>query len=699
MSQLLSNARLDAYAPAPEKRADHMKAHSRFLLLALAAAIAIPSIYTAEFLTPGDKMFAAYFKAETDRLAASCLADIKTLDDWNSRKDKYRSQMHEMLGLDPMPPRTPLKVTVTGKVQHEDFEVWKVHYQSMPRLYVTGNLYVPKGFRKPAPTILYVCGHGRVKKGDISYGNKVHYQHHGAWFARNGYVCLIIDTLQLGEIEGIHHGTYNHNMWWWNSRGYSSSAVEAWNCIRALDYLETLDFVDKERFGVTGRSGGGAYSWWISVLDERIKVSCPVAGIADLKNHVYAGFPSSGRLAHGTVEGHCDCMFHVNTYRWDFGQVAALVAPRPLMILNTDDDRIFPLDGVNRIFNQVRHIYDLHGARDKLGLVITPGGHKDTQPLRVPAFNWFNRHLKGEEPPITIIAEKLFEPEQLKVFKQLPEDAINGTIQDHFISVASEKPKPDKRVLKLLEEKTFRGWPLSSGALNEKRVFQVEHEGVIFEAFDFDSQQQVRLRAYVAYPKGLQKPSRVDVEVLNEEYWQKYLQLGRSAFAGVWNEELALAGIDEKAPITDKQRQALAKRMEGVRKADVVFVAFMPRGVGLSALTENERHITQARRRFMLLGQTLAGMQVWDVRRCVELISKLGYKCPVTLWGYDDTASLVSLASLFEEISTVHVKGYPENDKVQPDYLNISRIATPSQILDLVRKRSRVNVLDKPKKK
>ena len=336
-----------------------MKAFFRIPIITAVFLFALQNLDAAEFKTPGDRMFAAYFKAETDRLAARCLTDIKTLADWNMRKDKYRQQMHEMLGLDPMPARTPLKAVVTGKIQHKDFEVWKVHYQSMPRLYVTGNLYVPKGLSKPAPTILYVCGHGGVKKDGISYGNKVHYQHHGIWFARNGYVCLVIDTLQLGEIEGIHHGTYNHNMWWWNSRGYSSAAVEAWNCIRGLDYLETLDFVDKERFGVTGRSGGGAYSWWISVLDERIKVSCPVAGIADLQNHVYDGFPNSGRLAHGTVEGHCDCMFHVNTYRWDFAQVAALVAPRPLMILNTDDDRIFPLDGVNRIFNQVRHIYDL----------------------------------------------------------------------------------------------------------------------------------------------------------------------------------------------------------------------------------------------------------------------------------------------------------------------------------------------------
>ncbi|MDP7051521.1 MAG: alpha/beta hydrolase family protein, partial [Verrucomicrobiota bacterium] len=553
--------------------------------------LALQNLEAAEFKTPGDKMFAAYFKAESDRLAASCLKDIKTLDDWNGSKDKYRRQMQEMLGLDPMPPRTPLKVTVTGKVQHKDFEVWKVHYQSKPRLYVTGNLYVPKGLRKPAPTILYVCGHGRVKKGDISYGNKVHYQHHGTWFARNGYVCFIIDTLQLGEIEGIHHGTYNHDMWWWNSRGYSSAAVEAWNCIRALDYLETLDFVDKERFGVTGRSGGGAYSWWISVLDERIKVSAPVAGIADLKNHVYAGFPGSGRLAHGTVEGHCDCMFHVNTYQWDFDQVAALVAPRPLMILNTDDDRIFPLDGVNRIFNQVRHIYDLHGARDKLGLVITPGGHKDTQPLRVPAFNWFNRHLKGEEPPITIAAEKLFEPEQLKVFEKLPTDELNTTIQDHFIRVATGKEKLNsKKALANLKKKTFGGWPAKAGSLALKKAFDTKHKGVRLAAYDFDSQKEMRLRMYVAHHEKLQDVSAIHVEVLGEEEWRKYLQLGRPAFGVVWNEELKLAGIGADAPVTDKMRQALAQQLDHVREhPKEVYVTFMPRGAGLTVLTDNER--------------------------------------------------------------------------------------------------------------
>jgi hypothetical protein len=110
-------------------------------------------------------------------------------------------------------------------------------------------------------------------------------------------------------------------------------------------------------------------------------------------------------------------MYHVNTYGWDFAQIAALVAPRPLLILNTDDDGIFPLDGVNRLFTKVRRIYELHGKKSSLGLVITPGGHGDSQELRVPAFNWFNKHLKGESTLIDKAAIKLFKPLKHKLPK------------------------------------------------------------------------------------------------------------------------------------------------------------------------------------------------------------------------------------------------------------------------------------------
>ena len=302
----------------------------------------------------GDALIAEYFRIETARIERSSLANVKSLKDWEARRKAARKRLFEMLGLSPMPRRTALKPVVTGKVDHADFTVEKLHFQSRPGLYVTGNLYIPKKRKGKLPAILYVCGHGRVKKNGISYGNKTHYQHHGGWFARNGYVCLTIDTLQLGEIEGIHHGTYNHDMWWWNARGYSPAGVEAWNCIRSLDYLQSRPEVDGDRIGVTGRSGGGAYSWWIAALDDRIKVAVPVAGITSLRNHV----------VDGCVEGHCDCMYPLNTYRWDFAEVASLVAPRPLLISNSDKDRIFPLNGVVDVYVKTPpHLQPLQEAR------------------------------------------------------------------------------------------------------------------------------------------------------------------------------------------------------------------------------------------------------------------------------------------------------------------------------------------------
>ena len=357
-----------------------------------------------------DRMPAKYFHRETKKLQDGCLNDIKTLEDWKTRRPVYQQQLLEMLGLDPLPEKTPLQATTTGVVEHEQFTVENLHFQSRPGLYVTANLYLPKGLAKPAPAILYVCGHGPVKKDGISYGCKVAYQQHGEWFARHGYVCLTIDTLQLGEIEGIHHGTYRYNMWWWNCRGYTPAGVEAWNCVRALDYLETRKEVDANRIGVTGRSGGGAYSWWIAAIDDRIKVAVPVAGITDLQNHV----------VDGCVGGHCDCMFIVNTYRWDYPLVAALVAPRPLLISNSDKDTIFPLDGVLRVHEKVRRIYELYGQEKNLGLHITEGPHKDTQELQVHAFTWFDRFLKGESSLIREPAEPLLQPEQLRVFDKLP---------------------------------------------------------------------------------------------------------------------------------------------------------------------------------------------------------------------------------------------------------------------------------------
>ncbi len=625
---------------------------------------------------PGDEMLAAYFEGETKRLTNRSLLNIKTAKDWNDNKANYRRQLFEMLGLQPLPARSDLKAKITATHEREGIVVENIVFQSRPGLYVTGNLYRPKDLAEgeKLPTILYVCGHGKVKEDGVSYGNKVHYQHHGTWFAKNGYVCLTIDTLQLGEIEGIHHGTHHENRWWWNSRGYTSAGVEAWNCIRALDYLETRPEVDVKKFGVTGRSGGGAYSWWISALDERIAVSAPVAGITSLKNHV----------VDGCVEGHCDCMFQVNTYRWDYPMVAALVAPRPLMILNTDDDRIFPLDGVVDVFQKTRKVYELLGAKDKLGLAMYQGGHSDTQPLRVPAFHWFERHLKGKSIGDELehtAAPKIFEPKELKVLASIPENERNTAIDQYFTRridrtlkapESAEDWKASANLMRTrLRSKSFRGWPAGNtvGDLETIKIFSKTSDGMVFTRYSFSSQSPFRLPLFLVHREGI-TPEELDLVVLNvldEETWGDFLTGIGSNFPG------AFPRI-EKLPELDKEQFAAEKKMHANMKWGMAYTA--PRGIGPTAWTDDAKEQIHIRRRFNLLGQTLDGMRVWDARRAIQALQGIDGMDKPKLWLQSSGAMAGNTlyASLFEKnVHRLDLHNLPTTHHDGPIYLNILR--------------------------
>ena len=150
--------------------------------------------------------------------------------------------------------------------------------------------------------------------------------------------------------------------------------------------------------------------------------------------------------------------------------LAACVAPRPLLIVNTDKDSIFPLDGVVRLDRKVADLYRLNGNTNDLGLVIAPGPHKDTQDLQVPVFRWFNKYLRGEEQVIEIAATNYFTPEQLRVFDKLPMDQRNTTVQEWFVPKAAPGSKvastdewnaQKAKWMTGMKEKVFRNWPES----------------------------------------------------------------------------------------------------------------------------------------------------------------------------------------------------------------------------------------------
>lgn len=618
----------------------------------------------------GDRLVAEYFRLETAALSHDVMPPDMTLPAWKEQQTVDRQHLAEMLGLDPMPERTPLEPVVVSTEARDGFRVQRLHFQPSPGLYVAANFYLPTKVDQPLPTVLYVCGHANTANNGIRPGNKAAYHHHGVWFARNGYACLTIDTIQLGEFAGQHHGTYRFGKWWWNNRGYTPAGVEAWTGLRALDYLESRQEVDSNRIGVTGRSGGGVYSWWIAALDQRVKVAVPVAGITTLKNHV----------VDGCVEGHCDCMYMINTYRWDYARVAALVAPRPLLISNSDKDRIFPLDGVVEIHRQVRDVYELYNKPEHLGLQITEGPHKDTQELRVHAFRWFNRFLKNDDSLIRSPAEKCIELNDLAVFDQPPADERVTTADEWFVPEAKTVAED---WLETLRQKSFAGWPNEDQPLPLKtqQIGAAVKAGIRCDVYEFDSQQPYRLPFYIfraetdATNSSTSKPGmkiNVEIEILGQQRWQQVV----GGIASIVPESLPSTTASSDA------FQSLAQRVK--QHPGQALILFAPRGIGPTEWTRDVKKRRHIRRRFMLLGQTQDAMQIWDVRRAVAAVRELGILSgsPLTLRGSKQAAAWALYASLFDQpVSKLELDRLPANHREGIDLLNVSRVLNLASVI------------------
>ena len=636
--------------------------------LTLSFFLLLPDIATAAKKNRGDRMLEAYFRAETERVANACQPGSGTLDEWKADRKILRARFFEMLGLDPLPEKTDLKPTVTGTIERDGVVVEKLHFQSMPGLYVTANLYRPAKVDKPLPTILYLCGHGGEKEGKISYGNKTHYRHHGAWFAQHGYVCLMLDSLQKGEIEGIHNGTRIHGRWWWCNRGYTPAGVEAFNCIRALDYLETRPEVDMKRIGATGRSGGGTYTWDITALDDRIAVAAPVAGMTDLQNHIV-----DGKIRH-----HCDCNFFVNVYRWDFPMVASLAAPRPLLICHTTDDPIFPLDGVRRIYEKVRRVYQLYGKENDVRLFVTSGKHDDVPPLQTAVFEWFNKYLKNDTTPVKDAAKSLFTREELRVFDKLPKDQINTKIDELFVPQAKfsmprgadESYTHYKATMKNLREKVFAGWPDKPCDLDVKRVDQKIKKGHTITTYEYTSQEHVRLPLYIVGPADPSQVDTIDIRLISEEEW-------KALKAGLCDKVSPKVGASKKQPAEGKKKEAFVR-------------VFVPtRGIGPTRWSGKKNEQINIRRRFMALGQTLDGMRIWDARRAVQAVRKIyniswkDQSPRITFSGGGVFGTMACYASLFEY--GIRAVGLPaplyDMEDYQPTLLNGCRRKHPLSAL------------------
>jgi dienelactone hydrolase len=604
---------------------------------------------------PGDEMIHRYLSRVAEDIHGRFLKNVQSLEDWKKLRPKYKQEYFYMLGLWPMPEKTPLHATITGTLERDDYVVDMLYYQSRPRLYVTANLYRPKhvaeGRRLPA--VLYVCGHSPCGRN----GNKTAYQSHGIWFARHGYICLVLDTLQLGEIAGIHHGTYREGRWWWHSRGYTPAGVECLNGIRGIDYLISRPDVDPERIAVTGISGGGAATFWIAAADERAKVAVPVSGMSDLMCYV----PDY------VINEHCDCMFLYNTFQWPWTRIAALVAPRALLFVNSDHDGLFPMDGNQRVINRLERVYSLYGMGDFVDSLVSMGGHAYRQDIRRAAFRFINMHLKNDARVVSDSEVDLvtgsgrnrsypIEPEKLRVFPKdsdIPKDELNTTIDQHFVPVAHVEPP---------RQSQYETWKAALVAELRRVVFRYFPERIpparlLGEA----GADQVRLESEPGIEIRLRRAA--DSEALQDA--KRILLVVQSA--------------DSNEPVAGGVRRV-------AEPGDCMYVC-MPRGVGPTRWTRRNPP-NYVPRSHVLLGRTVDTGRVWDVIAAARYLQGMADNhAAVYVTGEGGAGILAAYAALWEPQIAGAILVKPTlscMDAGSPQFLNVCRVCDVTDVFGML---------------
>lgn len=594
----------------------------------------------------------AHFEKVITQRHERLFAGISTRAQWEPHRRELQDNLKKMLWHNFAWPDTPPAVTVTHRTEHKDYVIENLVLETAPKIFLTANLYLPRSGRKPFPAILYQCGHT----------NKNLYGRHGAWFASNGIAMLVMDNIEAGEVEFTHHGVYSNAWFHWYSRGFSPLAVEIWNARRAVDYLAARPDLDPARIGATGRSGGGAATFFLAAVDDRIAASAPVS----------APIATTAWVRQRLTFAHCDCQFPVNSYGMLYAEVGALVAPRPQLMANADADPGFPMNAFTDLVEKMREAYRLYGAEDAFRRSVTPGGHVDTEEIRLPVYSFFLREfLRREAPVVSEGPVDLPAPEEFACFRNgLPLDERLTRIDEELVPLHRSDTAilAQPELASLLRREVFRYFPSQPAPLAVEWGEPATRRGRLIRSVSFTSFEGLRVKARYSLPTGLPSGTRLPVLLVADD---------RRGIP-VWGND-----------------QPLEENQWGGRA--VLIVETLDRGSralerNLRSFSDNDP-LHHMKRQAMIMGTTLESMQVYELLRSIELLRSLPEADPadIAIFGKGEMGVNGLYAALLDgNIQRVVMTSPPGSHRQGPHYLGILRYTDIASVSALLADRVRI---------
>jgi dienelactone hydrolase len=324
------------------------------------------------------------------------------------------------------PPPVPPAAEILRREDRGDYVQEYLTFQTTPDIRVPAYVLIPKIGTLPAPGIValhchggfYVWGKEKLVETGREHPALTEYKqqlYHGrsiaSELARRGYVVVVIDAFYWGERRMILDddpasyrepaqmtkedvSTFNRRSQQGEqlvarslfTAGITWPGVALWDDLRTVEYLASRPEVDPARLGCVGLSMGGYRSFLLAALEPRIKVAVDVGWMtsfaAQIKRHVVHTVGLSFHIA--------------GLYRYlDLPDLAALIAPRALLVINGSKDSLFAPDGVRAAFGKIEACFRKAGVAERQQCRLYDTPHEFNPAMQDEAWAWIEKSLRA----------------------------------------------------------------------------------------------------------------------------------------------------------------------------------------------------------------------------------------------------------------------------------------------------------------
>ena len=360
-------------------------------------------------------------QADRSKLELSFLRpEFRDLKTWQT---KARATVFDRLFY--APPPVPPAAHVIGREDHGDYLQEYLTFQTTPDVRVPAYVLIPKKAKLPAPGIValhchggfYVWGKDKLVESEQEHPALTEYKQQlyqgksiASELVRRGYVVIVIDAFYWGERRMLldeDPASYRERQKMtpaevtdFNRRsqqgeqlvarslfaaGITWPGVLLWDDLRTVDYLASRPDVDPQRLGCVGLSLGGYRSFLLAALDPRIRVAVDVGWMtsfaSQIKRHVIHTIGLTFHIA--------------GLYRYlDLPDLAALIAPRALLVMNGSKDSLFAPEGVRAAFEKIGACFHKAGAADRQRCRLYDTPHEFNRQMQDEAFQWMAEWLR-----------------------------------------------------------------------------------------------------------------------------------------------------------------------------------------------------------------------------------------------------------------------------------------------------------------